>query len=197
MWSSTTQPPPEELSPVKRFACDRCHDQKLRCTRPQDGEPCVRCQRAGVFCNVSAAQRTGRPRKSSNNRPQPVRKTTSTVASSTTESSSEDGDKRSGIVRTNSTDSMGRVSSKSMPLAETSIPKTGESWNNFTTTSSLSISPSALPMQSYNQPMSTEEYADLLDCITDQAYFDSMDLSDFSDCTGVSHHFAEHRLIFP
>ncbi|KAH7346257.1 hypothetical protein BKA65DRAFT_273516 [Rhexocercosporidium sp. MPI-PUGE-AT-0058] len=181
MWTSPTQPQPEEASPVKRFACDRCHDQKLRCTRPQDGEPCVRCQRAGVFCNVSAAQRTGRPRKSSNNRPQTERKTTSNATSSTTESSSEDGDKRSGIIRTNSTESMGGVSSKSIPLPETSIPRNGESWDTFTTNSSLSISPSSLPLQPYSQPISTEEYADLLDCITDQSYFDSMDLSDFSD----------------
>ncbi|KAH6714168.1 hypothetical protein BKA61DRAFT_56601 [Leptodontidium sp. MPI-SDFR-AT-0119] len=183
MWPSPTQPQPEEASPVKRFACDRCHDQKLRCTRPQDGEPCVRCQRAGVFCNVSAAQRTGRPRKSSNNRPQAERKTTSNATSSTTESSSEDGDKRSRILRTNSTESIGGASSKSIPLPETSIPRNGESWDTFTTNSSLPISPSSLPLQPYSQPMSTEEYADLLECITDQAYFDSMDLSDFSDST--------------
>ncbi|KAL2069411.1 hypothetical protein VTL71DRAFT_14090 [Oculimacula yallundae] len=181
MWTSPTQPQPEEPTPVKRFACDRCHDQKLRCTRPQDGEPCVRCQRAGVFCNVSAAQRTGRPRKSSNNRPQPERKTTSNAPSSVTGGNSEDGDKRSGIIRTNSTESMGAASLKSIALPETIIPRNEESWDNFTTNSSLSISPSSLSLQPYSQPMSTEEYADLLDCITDQAYFDNMDLSDFSD----------------
>ncbi|KAK0121274.1 hypothetical protein ONS96_011449 [Cadophora gregata f. sp. sojae] len=173
MWSSPSQPQPEEASPVKRFACDRCHDQKLRCTRPQDGEPCVRCQRAGVFCNVSAAQRTGRPRKSSNNRPQPERKNTSTATSSVTESSSEDGEKRSGIIRTNSSESVGAASSKSIPLPEATIPRNGESWDNFTTNSSLSISPSSLSLQPYTQPMSNDEYADLLDCITDQAYFDT------------------------
>ncbi|CZS94929.1 uncharacterized protein RAG0_04737 [Rhynchosporium agropyri] len=181
MWSSPTQPPPEEPAPVKRFACDRCHDQKLRCTRPQDGEPCVRCQRAGVFCNVSAAQRTGRPRKSSNNRPHAERKTTSNATTSVTGGSSEDGDKSPGIIRTNSTGSIGRTSLKSMPLPETSIPQNGESWDNFVASSSLSISPVSLTLQPYSQPISTEEYADLLDCITDQAYFDNMDLSDFSD----------------
>ena len=52
---------------VKRFACDRCHDQKLRCPRPVDGGsatvPCIRCQRAGTVCNISSPLKTGRPSK--------------------------------------------------------------------------------------------------------------------------------------
>lgn len=52
---------------VKRFACDRCHSQKLRCPRPADGndltESCLRCQKAGASCNVSATLKTGRPSK--------------------------------------------------------------------------------------------------------------------------------------
>ena len=52
---------------LKRSACDRCHGQKLRCPRnPGDegfGKPCIRCQRAGAICTVSAVQKTGRPRK--------------------------------------------------------------------------------------------------------------------------------------
>lgn len=52
---------------MKRFACDRCHDQKLRCPRPVNGGnatvPCVRCQRAGTVCNISSPLKTGRPSK--------------------------------------------------------------------------------------------------------------------------------------
>lgn len=52
---------------ARRFACDRCHGQKLRCPRPADGsdlsEPCVRCRKAGKNCNVSATLKTGRPSK--------------------------------------------------------------------------------------------------------------------------------------
>lgn len=52
---------------VKRFACDRCHDQKLRCPRPVNGGnatvPCIRCQRAGTVCNISSPLKTGRPSK--------------------------------------------------------------------------------------------------------------------------------------
>ena len=57
----------ENTPQVKRFACDRCHDQKLRCPRPVDGGnatvPCIRCQRAGTVCNVSSPLKTGRPSK--------------------------------------------------------------------------------------------------------------------------------------
>ena len=52
---------------VKRFACDRCHDQKLRCPRPVDSgdlnAPCIRCQKAGTVCNISTPLKTGRPSK--------------------------------------------------------------------------------------------------------------------------------------
>lgn len=57
----------ENTPQVKRFACDRCHDQKLRCPRPVDGGnaivPCIRCQRAGTVCNISSPLKTGRPSK--------------------------------------------------------------------------------------------------------------------------------------
>lgn len=52
---------------VRRFACDRCHGQKLRCPRSTDNDgpqkPCVRCQKAGASCIVSEMQQIGRPRK--------------------------------------------------------------------------------------------------------------------------------------
>ena len=52
---------------VKRFACDRCHGQKLRCPRRNDGglrEPCVRCSKAGTACEITTPSRMGRPNKS-------------------------------------------------------------------------------------------------------------------------------------
>ena len=57
----------ENTTQAKRFACDRCHDQKLRCPRPVNGGnatvPCIRCQRAGTVCNISSPLKTGRPSK--------------------------------------------------------------------------------------------------------------------------------------
>ena len=56
---------------VKRFACDRCHGQKLRCPRPANGGepnvPCLRCQKAGKACNISSPLKTGRPSKALKN----------------------------------------------------------------------------------------------------------------------------------
>ena len=57
----------ENTNQVKRYACDRCHDQKLRCPRPLNSGnatvPCIRCQRAGTVCNISSPLKTGRPSK--------------------------------------------------------------------------------------------------------------------------------------
>ena len=51
--------------PYKRFACDRCHIQKLRCTRNssshRNGEACIRCERARVACVYSPPEQLGRP----------------------------------------------------------------------------------------------------------------------------------------
>ncbi|PYH99807.1 hypothetical protein BO71DRAFT_405130 [Aspergillus ellipticus CBS 707.79] len=55
-----------------RYACDRCHAQKLRCLRAHvadelsQKEPCLRCQKAHTPCIISAANKVGRPPKSSN-----------------------------------------------------------------------------------------------------------------------------------
>ena len=52
---------------VKRFACDRCHGQKLRCPRRADGglhEPCGRCCKAGTPCGITTPLRMGGPNKS-------------------------------------------------------------------------------------------------------------------------------------
>ncbi|KAI0376193.1 hypothetical protein F5Y04DRAFT_267013 [Hypomontagnella monticulosa] len=46
-----------------RQSCDRCHKQKLRCTRQGSGEAdsCIRCLRQGVRCVYSATLPKGRP----------------------------------------------------------------------------------------------------------------------------------------
>ncbi|KAI9150043.1 Ascofuranone/ascochlorin biosynthesis clusters transcription regulator [Paramyrothecium foliicola] len=51
-----------------RFACDRCHAQKLRCARLLDeksrpDDPCSRCRKADVPCVVSERGKVGRPAK--------------------------------------------------------------------------------------------------------------------------------------
>ncbi|KAI9150470.1 Fusaric acid cluster transcription factor FUB10 [Paramyrothecium foliicola] len=51
-------------SPVaKRSACNRCREQKLRCSRSQTGEngPCDRCLRFGVYCVTGRGRPLGRP----------------------------------------------------------------------------------------------------------------------------------------
>ncbi|KAL6809537.1 hypothetical protein V8C40DRAFT_284805 [Trichoderma camerunense] len=59
--------PGEAHMPFRR-SCDRCHDQKVRCMRPQESnhpipesEPCVRCKRSGSICIFSPQQKPGRP----------------------------------------------------------------------------------------------------------------------------------------
>ncbi|KAI9927013.1 hypothetical protein ASPWEDRAFT_177469 [Aspergillus wentii DTO 134E9] len=47
---------------AKRYACDRCREQKLRCTRTQPGDnTCDRCLRIGAFCVMSSGRPLGRP----------------------------------------------------------------------------------------------------------------------------------------
>ncbi|RAK96954.1 Zn(II)2Cys6 transcription factor domain-containing protein [Aspergillus ibericus CBS 121593] len=58
-----------------RYACDRCHGQKLRCLRSQGADkschnvPCLRCQKAQVPCTSSVAHKVGRPPNSRNRKP--------------------------------------------------------------------------------------------------------------------------------
>ncbi|OKL63921.1 hypothetical protein UA08_00473 [Talaromyces atroroseus] len=49
--------------PPNRRACDRCHNQKLRCPRhnSNDNESCMRCLEIGASCVYSAPKPTGRP----------------------------------------------------------------------------------------------------------------------------------------
>lgn len=48
--------------PPRRQSCDRCHGQKLRCTRTSDSEtgPCVRCIRQRAECTYSSSLPKGR-----------------------------------------------------------------------------------------------------------------------------------------
>lgn len=47
---------------AKRYACDRCREQKLRCARSQRGSSCCdRCLRLGVLCVTSSGRPLGRP----------------------------------------------------------------------------------------------------------------------------------------
>lgn len=45
--------------PFRRLACDRCHKQKLRCSRDETG--CARCIKAGTECVYSTFTPGGRP----------------------------------------------------------------------------------------------------------------------------------------
>ncbi|KAJ6127791.1 Transcription factor ACEII [Penicillium samsonianum] len=48
--------------PSKRLACNRCHQQKLRCHRNLlPGRPCARCENAGTECRFEPPLRPGRP----------------------------------------------------------------------------------------------------------------------------------------
>ncbi|KAJ5787846.1 hypothetical protein N7457_002836 [Penicillium paradoxum] len=49
---------------VRRAACDQCHTQKLRCTKLENYDVCVRCERLNRQCNWSVPSRSGRPAKS-------------------------------------------------------------------------------------------------------------------------------------
>lgn len=179
MWPSSVVQKEKTSPQAKRSACDRCHDQKLRCTRPQEGESCVRCQRAGVFCNVSATQQTGRPRKSSG--PRSERESPSNGIDTVADGASSDSESRvSALVSERSSESIRETSEPTQDT--TNIPNNGESWDTVASNSSPSTSPASLPSQPYAQPLSTDDYGDLLDYITDQACFGNMDLPDFPEC---------------
>jgi hypothetical protein len=55
--NETTPPPP------RRQSCDRCHSQKVRCTRPDNRKTgaCDRCLRKGAQCVYSSCLPKGRP----------------------------------------------------------------------------------------------------------------------------------------
>lgn len=53
----------------KRFACDRCRGQKLRCVREETNhETCTRCLRMNAICITNSPLRMGRPRRAGNGR---------------------------------------------------------------------------------------------------------------------------------
>jgi hypothetical protein len=50
-------------TPRRRQSCDRCHGQKLRCTRASNDDTgaCIRCRRQGAQCIYSSCLPKGRP----------------------------------------------------------------------------------------------------------------------------------------
>lgn len=53
----------------KRFACDRCRGQKLRCVRDdKKHETCIRCLRMNAVCITNSPLRMGRPRRAETER---------------------------------------------------------------------------------------------------------------------------------
>ena len=53
----------------KRFACDRCRGQKLRCVREDTNhETCIRCLRMNAVCITNSPLRMGRPRRAETER---------------------------------------------------------------------------------------------------------------------------------
>ncbi|KAI2638710.1 hypothetical protein GGS26DRAFT_542654 [Hypomontagnella submonticulosa] len=50
--------------PIQRSACDRCHGQKLKCTRASSGGACVRCAKARAVCTWSPSLRCRRTSRS-------------------------------------------------------------------------------------------------------------------------------------
>ncbi|OHE95983.1 hypothetical protein CORC01_08676 [Colletotrichum orchidophilum] len=56
---------------AKRYACDRCREQKLKCPRSQpDSGTCERCLRLGAMCVTSIGRPLGRPPIHANHRGQ-------------------------------------------------------------------------------------------------------------------------------
>ena len=77
MEDSLNDSPTTVVEPFRRLACDRCHKQKLRCSRDKNG--CARCIKAGTRCLHSISTPGGRPRGSTrqnttshNNSPRPT-----------------------------------------------------------------------------------------------------------------------------
>ncbi|KAE8445140.1 hypothetical protein EG329_013742 [Mollisiaceae sp. DMI_Dod_QoI] len=187
MWPSSFQQE-DNSTQAKRLACDRCHDQKLRCSRPQQNEPCVRCAKAGVVCNVSAPQRTGRPRKSSAPRRSSEKGRKSPIIYS--KELGPDGghpdsgnSKESELVRAESSESIRPTISPFLRQAP-DFSNNFDNWDSFACSSGSSLSSLSIAPPQHIQ-ISTDDYADLLDCMTDQTYFDSMDIPGFPDCIQI------------
>ncbi|KAK4199546.1 hypothetical protein QBC40DRAFT_227822 [Triangularia verruculosa] len=88
--------PPSNPNPAplpRRLSCDRCHYQKLRCTRAGDNptDPCNRCLRQNAQCVYSSSLPKGRPsmyRQSKDRRP-PASPRRATIDSTTSHANSD------------------------------------------------------------------------------------------------------------
>ncbi|KAF7171850.1 hypothetical protein CNMCM5623_004161 [Aspergillus felis] len=79
------------MLPVTRLACNRCHQQKLRCHRsPIPGQPCARCANARVQCIFEPPLRPGRPSTRRKSRSKPTSPSTCVSTSSVTPSGQQE-----------------------------------------------------------------------------------------------------------
>lgn len=162
---------------VKRFACDRCHGQKLRCPRSSSGseanEPCRRCQKAGVRCNISVTQKTGRPSKAS--KLQKSKESTPSIGSPASERLSDVGrsssllkDKRSSDVENEH--EINKDQSHSLRNGNQHFSPSPPSSDTFMT------------FDGYCTPISRDEYSEFFDCNFDTASPDTMSSQEFTQC---------------
>ena len=167
----------EDVFPqVKRFACDRCHSQKLRCPRSSSGseakEPCIRCQKAGVRCNTSATQKTGRPSKASK-----LQKS----KESTPNRASPVPDRLSEISRPNSSFSTNKRSSDAENEQDISVDRLQSLHSG---NQDLSTSPSNDTFMTFEgccTPISRDEYSEFFDCNFETASTDTIASQNFSE----------------
>ncbi|KAE8149915.1 hypothetical protein BDV25DRAFT_120083 [Aspergillus avenaceus] len=66
--------------PTQRYACDRCHGQKLRCIHTEGG-PCLRCAKAKATCSWSQSLRSNRPKRQAGSMSETPMDTASTTES--------------------------------------------------------------------------------------------------------------------
>ncbi|KAK8054753.1 hypothetical protein PG994_009820 [Apiospora phragmitis] len=87
-----------------RYACDRCHFHKLRCSRtdqrasgnPDTDEPCSRCRKAQVTCVQGVRGKVGRPAKSLKRKASQYEETYRTPSNDGSEASHEYQQRREG-----------------------------------------------------------------------------------------------------
>lgn len=167
------------LSQVKRFACDRCHSQKLKCPRSSKGseakEPCNRCHKAGVRCNISATQKTGRPSKASK-----LQKSKEGTPSLETSASERRGD----VSRPGSSFPQEKRSSDAGREQDINVdfPHSLHNGNQPFSTSSPS-NDTFMTLEGYCTPISRDEYSEFFDCSNFETISpDTTCSQDFNQC---------------
>lgn len=163
---------------VKRFACDRCHSQKLRCPRSSNGseanEPCVRCQKAGVRCNISVTQKTGRPSKAS--KLLKNKESTPGFGSPRAESRNDTSRPDSSFSKTKRSSDM---ESEQNIIADVSSDMKEES-QHFST--SPPSNDTFMTLEGYCTPISRDEYSEFFDCNFDTVSPEAVTVGDLNEC---------------